>query len=147
MARSRGRSNVTKITDYRSVEQRQDEWLNNYPDKFLVCREGHDFPKMRNGKKLVRTRFEPWVDPEGRLRGCYYQEQSCSNCGRIRWRITGPPHAFYSEATKWSYKDPHGYATPPGLGIPRARYIDKLYDRLLIENDQYTMQAVEEHGS
>lgn len=132
--------------DDRPLEVRQDEWLAKYPDRFIVCREGHDWPKTRPGRKLARTKFEPWTDPLGKLVGCYYQEQTCANCGRVRFRVTGPPHAFYSQATKWEYRDPRGYATPPGLGIPRARYIDMLYDRILEQNDQYTTAALAEHA-
>lgn len=142
------KARVFQLDSMKSIEERQQDWLRSYPDKFLACREGHDFPKMVKNRKghIPRTRFEPWTDPDGYLVGCYYQEQFCSNCGRIRYRITGPPGAFYSEATKWIYKDPHGYATPKGLGISKGMYMDQLFDRVLGQ-DQDTLQALEEHGS
>jgi hypothetical protein len=137
-----------KVVDLivKSIEERQDDWIANYPDKFLACREQHDFPRMVPGKRLVRTRFEPWVDPEGERVGCYYQEQSCRNCGRIRWRITGPPGAFYLDATRWKYKDPSGYASPKGLGLTKADYLEELFRRVLT-GDQDTVNALEEHGA
>lgn len=139
---------VFQLDSRKSLEERQQDWLRNYPDKFLACREGHAFPKMVTDKRgrIPRTRFEPWVDPEGVLVGCYYQEQFCANCGRIRWRITGPPGAFYSQAGKWFYKDPNGYATPKGLGLTKGMYMDQLFERVL-GGDQYTLQALGEHGS
>lgn len=135
---------VTRMADHRTVEVRRAEWLENYPDRFLACRERHEWPSIVPGKRLVRTKFEPYHDPTGERDGCYYQEQTCRNCGRVRWRITGPPGSFYIDATNWQYRDPRGYATPKGLGIIKADYLEKLLTRVL-EGDQYTIQALEEH--
>jgi hypothetical protein len=138
---------VTKLSDRRSVEAQREEWLRNYPDKFLACRgRAHRWPDIVPGKKITRAKFEPYHDPTGEREGCYYQEERCSNCGRIRWRITGPPGAFYLDATKWKYQDPNGYKSPAGLELMGADYKELFYERLL-GGDQYTADAVEEHGA
>lgn len=140
---------MAKAINNGDIEARRAEWLQNYPDRFLACRTGHAFPKpkadKRNKKqmKLPNTRMEPWHDPDGRLQGCVYVEQSCGNCGRIRWKITGPRGSYYTDSTKWHYSDPKGYASPAGLGLTYADYAE-LYWTRLIDGDQYTIAAVEE---
>ena len=131
------------MVDTRPVEERREEWLRKYPDRFLACRGGHAFPRPVPGRKMPRTKLEPWHDPDGRLAGCVYVEQSCANCGRIRWKITGPRGSYYSDSTRWHYNDPKGYASPPGLGLTYGDYAE-LYWTRLIEGDQYTEQAVTE---
>jgi hypothetical protein len=132
-----------KVTDTRPAEVRRADWLRKYPDKFLACRQGHAFPRPVPGRKMPRTTLEPWHDPEGERTGCYYVEQSCSNCGRIRWKITGSQGSYYSGSTQWHYKDPKGYASPPGLGLIYADYADLLWERL-IEGDHDTARAIDE---
>ncbi len=135
--------------DTRPVEVRRLEWLEKYPDRFLACRQGHAFPKpvpdrrKPGSLRLPRTKMEPWHDPDGILVGCVYIEQSCGNCGRKRWKITGPRGSYYADSTKWHYEDPRGYATPPGLGLGYGDYAELYWGRIL-EGDQYTIQAVEE---
>jgi hypothetical protein len=137
---------VSRIQDYRSIETRREEWLRNYPDKYLACRNRHSWPDLVPGRKLsTRVRFEPWHDPSGERQGCYYHEETCRNCGRVRWRITGPPGQFYSGATSWKYKDPDGYASPTGLEIIKGDYLELLYQRFYL-GDQDTVQALEEHA-
>jgi hypothetical protein len=133
-----------KYVDTRPIEERREEWLRKYPDRFLACRTGHAFPRPVPGRrKMPRTRMEPWHDPDGRIQGCYYIEQSCGNCGRIRWKITGPRGSYYTDSTKWHYSDPSGYASPAGLGLTYGDYAELFWTRL-IEGDQYTEQAAEE---
>ena len=117
------------------LEIQQKKWLEQYPNRFLACRAGHDWPKIVPGRKLRNTRLEHWEDPDGEKQGCYYLEQRCGNCGRLRYRITGPRGQAYSGATQWQYSDPHGYATPPGLGIPKSAYMDMYFQRLIDGED------------
>ena len=118
--------------DTRPVEVRRAEWLENYPDKYLTCRQGHNFPKPAPGELLTGTRIMPYHDEDHpRRAGHFYQEQECASCGRLRWRITGPRGAYASQASKWMYKDPRGYAAPPGLGLTRGDYGDRYMDRLI----------------
>jgi hypothetical protein len=117
---------------HKTIEVRRAEWLASYPSRFLACRQGHNFPKPIPGrKKMPRTQMEPWHDPDGQLIGCVYIEQSCGNCGRIRWKITGPRGSYYGDSTKWHYNDPRGYATPKGLGLTYADYAELFWARLI----------------
>jgi len=128
--------------DMRPIEVRRKEWIDKYPDKFLICRQGHDFPKPFPGRRMTNTSIVPWFYDDGRREGEVLITQKCKHCGRVRWRISGPRGMYYSEATKWNYDDPKGYATPPGLGIPRSAYGDE-YWRRIIDADPDLTQEVE----
>jgi hypothetical protein len=131
-----------RTADTRPIEARRAEWLRNYPDKFLVCRGGHDFPKPVPGRHMTRTRITPWYD-DGPRNGEVLIVQKCKNCGRERWRISGPRGLYHSGATSWHYSDPPGYASPPGLGISRADYLNLYWERV-IDGDKDLLRELEE---
>jgi hypothetical protein len=115
----------------RTDEQKVTDWINHYPDEFLACRNQHAWPDLRPGKKLQRTRLNPRPE-EGA--GVYYLEQTCKNCHRVRWRLTGSRGGgLYSDAQVWHYRDPDGYGAPPGLGARKGDYMNELYRRIIEE--------------
>jgi hypothetical protein len=135
-----------RAPDLRPVEVRREEWLRTYPDKFLACRSSHAFPRPVPGRRMPRTKIEPYSDPDRPARDGYrYVEQTCANCGRIRWKVTGPRGAYYAGATKWKYNDPAGYASPHGLGLTYADYAE-LYWQRLVEGDQDFESALADHN-
>jgi hypothetical protein len=105
------------------------EWLRKYPAKFSACRQGHNFPKLIVGqKKFTRT----WVerDQETYVRTIH---QRCT-CGRERWRPLNANNTLGGKG--WKYKDPPGYAQPPGYGLTRGDFSDMYWASLIDEYDE-----------
>lgn len=105
------------------------EWLRKYPPKFYACRQAHNFPKLIPGqKKFIRT----WIErnPETATRTIH---QFCT-CGRERWRPLNANNTLGGKS--WKYKDPPGYAQPPGYGLKRSDFSDMYWSMLVEEYEE-----------
>jgi hypothetical protein len=111
-----------------------EEWLLHYDDKYLACRMAHDWPRLVPHRRLIRTTIEamPAHLVEGR-QGVSIITQRCGNCGRLRWRLTGPRGVAYDPNQNWHYRDPHGYAQPKGMGIAKAQFVAEFWRRIIEE--------------
>lgn len=106
----------------------RNQWLDNYPAKFLACRQGHNFPKLIPGsRKFVRTWIERDEETQDRT-----IHQLCGSCGRERWRpIVRHGRGWILGGKSWKYKDPQGYAQPHGYGLTRADFADAYWDEII----------------
>jgi hypothetical protein len=123
------------------TELARQQWLAKYPARFTACRQGHNFPKLIPGqRKLTRT----WIDLDedhGRI-----ISQRCT-CGRVRWRPLNPNNTLGGKG--WKYKDPDGYAQPPGYGFTRADFANVYWPAIVedIEQSEQDMAAaLKEHN-
>jgi hypothetical protein len=109
------------------TDKTREQWLRNYPPKFMACRAGHDFPKLIPGDiKFTRT----WIDIEDDLSRTIHQ--ICKNCRRERWReLIKVGRGWCLGGKGWKYKDPKGYAQPPGYGIPRGDFQAVYWDAII----------------
>ena len=115
------------------TDRARSQWLAHYPAKFMACRQGHEFPKLIPGlKKYPRTWFE--YDDETGQRTIH---QLCKNCRRERWRpLVKRGRAWLLGGKSWKYKDPKGYAQPPGYGIARNTFAEMYWDAIITEYDE-----------
>jgi len=110
------------------------EWLRKYPARFFACRQGHNFPKLIPGsKKRTRTRIDR--DPETSVRTIH---QFCT-CGRERYRPLNANNTLGGKG--WKYRDPEGYAQPPGYGLTRGDFSD-MYWAMIIEEMEESDERV-----
>ena len=118
-------SNVIPII----TDHAREQWLRKYPAKFLACRMGHDFPKLIPGqRKFTRT----WIEYDQDT-GTRTIHQLCRNCSRERWRpLTG---RNLLGGKSWKYKDPKGYAQPPGYGLTKGDFTDTYWPVIVGEYD------------
>jgi hypothetical protein len=123
------------------TDRARQKWLENYPAKFTACRQGHNFPKLiPRQRKLTRT----WItldEERGRI-----INQRCT-CGRVRWRPLNPNNTLGGKG--WKYKDPEGYAQPPGYGLTRADFANVYWPAIVedIEQSERDMaDALAEHN-
>jgi hypothetical protein len=109
------------------------QWLAQYPAKFMACRQGHDFPKLIPGRKnFTRTWIEFNEDDGSRT-----IHQLCRNCRRERWRpLKRVGRGWLLDGKSWKYKDPKGYAQPPGYGISRSTFGEMYWDSIITEYDE-----------
>lgn len=116
------------------------EWLKNYPAKYTACRQGHNFPKLIPGqRKLTRT----WITLDEELSQRIIH-QRCT-CGRERHRPLNPNNTLGGKG--WRYKDPEGYAQPPGYGFTRADFADVYWPAIvedIEQSEQDMLAALEE---
>lgn len=122
------------------TDRAREQWLSSYPAKFYACRASHDFPRLVPGEvKYTRTWIE--FDPDTGHRTIH---QTCKNCRRERWRLlvrTGRGWALGGKG--WKYKEPKGYAQPPGYGIPRGDFQNIYWDSIVdgYDNSQERIEA------
>jgi hypothetical protein len=127
-----------RITDNRTLEQRQADWLQHLPDKFIPCRgDHHDWPVIKPGKLPKGVRPVPLHD------GSFQMEVSCRSCGRIRIKTT-LPGGYYDRDAIYAYRDPEGYAAPKGLGLTKSDYTDELYRRVTVARAQGDQGALDD---
>lgn len=114
---------------YPITDQIAEDWLQRYPARFLACRQGHNFPKLVPGqKRFVRTTIEFHPDKPG----IRIVTQWCT-CGRVRYRRTDARGVWDGP---WRYKDPDGYAQPPGYGRTRADFARVYWGRIIGDWDE-----------
>jgi hypothetical protein len=115
---------MAQQTDDRTLDARQRDWINHVPDKYIGCRgDHHDWPTLRPGRLPRGIRAEHTVD------GGYQVIITCRNCGRERMKTTLPGGGYDRNAI-YTYRDPAGYAAPPGLDLTKADYTAELYRRI-----------------
>jgi len=120
----------------RQLDQRQKDWLNHLPDKFIPCRgDHHDWPVLKPGPLPRGVRAVPQAG------GCYQVIVTCRNCGRERMKTTLRGGALDRSAI-YKYRDPEGYAAPKGLDLSRADYTAELYRRMAEEFERSARASV-----
>jgi hypothetical protein len=110
---------IVKMDDYKTPEQKAEEWLYNVPAKFLACIGfGHAFPKLRpNGRRPVKgITLRRFSDGSREL------EMMCRDCGTTRTIVTEPGEAFIFPQKRYIYDRPKGYSRPKGTFelLPRS---------------------------
>jgi hypothetical protein len=115
--------------DTRLLDARARARLDEVPLNVLECRggpKGHPWPHI----KLKAGRLPKGVKFGRNTEGTCYEEQTCPNCGRVRWRYTGPGWTFL-RGERWTYeKGEQGFSEEPGLGLTRLDYTEKFYQVL-----------------
>lgn len=90
--------------------------LAEVPDEQIACRLGHDWPKLRAGKRSLPKNYR--VVPQ--RDGCAQLVEICSNCGKKRWKTT-LPGGFFNRNARYEYADP-----PKWVRIPRNSDIKRI---------------------
>lgn len=117
-------------------EHSRAEWMRKYPAKFMACRQAHNFPKLIPGqKKFGRTIIELDETNGGRV-----IRQFCT-CGRERYRALNTNGTLGGKS--WKYRDPDGYAQPPGYGFTRSDFASAYWPAIVHDWDQseYDMET------
>jgi hypothetical protein len=91
------------------------DWLHALDDDYLSCRIKHKWPDydLRKGKRPRGVSY--FAQPDGRVT----ETETCSRCGKQRWRLSKiggylDPHA------NWHYEDPPGFKSPKGANVTRS---------------------------
>lgn len=101
--------------------------LSEVPDEQIACRLGHDWPKLRAGKRTLPKNFR--VVPQ--RDGCAQLVETCSNCGKQRWKTT-LPGGFYNRNAVYVYENPPKWVRiPRDAGIKRIDIDQENHERTL----------------
>jgi len=125
-----------RVVDDRTDEQKQEDFLHGYPDRYVACRVEHDWPKLKVGKLPRGISAYPQRD------GTYLMVMRCKSCGRERSKITGRGGAW-NGAGGWKYREPRDYRAPKGLGLTRSDYAAELYRRVFVESATLSEELAE----
>jgi hypothetical protein len=98
---------MVKVTQIRTPEQQARDFLANLPDEQLGCMsQRHPWPLIDPRKRQLPN----GISARPQHDGCYQIEETCPNCGKVRWYTTLPGGVFDVNVI-YRYRDPQGWVT------------------------------------